>query len=71
MPMYLRTPSSVFATKIAGDFAVNVIRTVRKFRKNYQMRRDYKHLLEMPEHMLDDVGLTRSQVEAARRRITP
>ena len=37
--------------------------------RDYRRRQcDYEHLLELPDHLLEDAGLTRTQVAAAMRR---
>lgn len=39
-----------------------------RIRDGLRKRNAYRHLLSQPDHRLDDVGLTRSEVSAALRR---
>ena len=36
-------------------------------RSRFRRQRDYRRLLELPDYLLDDVGLTRAEISAARR----
>lgn len=40
---------------------------VRGMRHHYRCQRDYRYLQELPDYLLDDIGLTRSEVKATTR----
>jgi uncharacterized protein YjiS (DUF1127 family) len=41
---------------------------VRGIFEHHRRQRDYRRLLEMPDYLLEDIGLTRAQVIAAMQR---
>ncbi len=43
-------------------------RAVGKIKETLRRRRDYERLLELPDYLLDDVGLTREQIAEEMRR---
>lgn len=43
-------------------------RVVQRIRTHMRNRRDYRDLLEMPDYLLDDVGLTRDQILSETKR---
>ncbi|MEM8633263.1 MAG: DUF1127 domain-containing protein [Pseudomonadota bacterium] len=45
------------------------LRLWHAFLGRYRARRDYRNLLDMPDHMLRDVGLERFQVRAEMQRM--
>lgn len=48
-------------------FPLGLVRGIMEYLRH---QREYKRLLEMPDFMLDDIGLTRTQIiEAMRRRL--
>jgi uncharacterized protein YjiS (DUF1127 family) len=44
-------------------------RIARSVRQHLRYRRDYRYLQELPDYMLDDIGLTRGDVPSAARRL--
>ncbi len=44
-------------------------RIARLVRQHLRNRRDYRHLQELPDYMLDDIGLTRGDIRSAARRL--
>lgn len=46
---------------LLGEIASNL-------RDSRRRQRDYQHLLELPDYLLTDIGLTRQQLVEARRR---
>ena len=46
-----------------------VQRIARSVRQHLRNRRDYRHLQELPDYILDDIGLTRGDVRSAARRL--
>jgi uncharacterized protein YjiS (DUF1127 family) len=44
-------------------------RIARSVRQHLRNRRDYRHLQELPDYMLDDIGLTRGDIRSAARRL--
>ncbi len=60
------TDASAHVTARAVGMFQRIARSVRKHIRN---RRDYRHLQELPDYMLDDIGLTRGDVQRAARRL--
>ncbi len=44
-------------------------RIARSVRQHLRNRRDYRYLKELPDYMLDDIGLTRGDVRSAARHL--
>ena len=41
---------------------------VHRIREYFRCRRDYRYLLELPDHLLKDIGLDRMQIQDKMRR---
>jgi uncharacterized protein YjiS (DUF1127 family) len=44
-------------------------RIARSVRQHLRSRRDYRYLQELPDYMLDDIGLTRGDIRSAARHL--
>jgi len=44
------------------------VRFIGLFRDHFRARRQYRQMLEMPDYLFDDIGLSRWQIEAELRR---
>ena len=44
------------------DFVISAVQTLQRW---YRCRRDMRHLMELDDHLLRDVGLTREEVARA------
>jgi uncharacterized protein YjiS (DUF1127 family) len=60
---YPTPPRAAFATPVARILA----RLVQFLAKELRIRRDRRQLMNMSDHMLKDIGLTRSQIGYAVR----
>jgi len=40
-----------------------------RIRRALKLRRDYRHLENLPDYLLDDIGITRADLRAAHRRV--
>ncbi|WP_417408934.1 DUF1127 domain-containing protein [Hoeflea sp.] len=60
------TDASIRMTALAVGTIQRIARSVCQHLRN---RRDYRHLQELPDYMLDDIGLTRADVRSAARRL--
>lgn len=45
-----------------------IVHSVQQFRQAYRRHRDYRHLETLPDFLLEDIGLTRAEVNAAVKR---
>ncbi len=62
--------SSTDASRRVMTRTVGMIqRIARSVRQHFRNRRDYRYLQELPDYMLDDIGLTRGDVRSAARRL--
>ena len=63
----------VSGTDTSGRVAARLVSTIqriaRSVRQNLRSRRDYRHLQELPDYMLYDIGLTRGDVRSAARHL--
>ena len=64
-PMTLAPGRKLDAGSLGALCLLGLTRGIGDYRRR---QRDYEHLLELPDHLLADVGLTRPQVVAASRR---
>lgn len=56
-----------FWERLGSSFLALPSRVIEKIRVHVRNRRDYQSLLEMPDYLLDDVGLTRDEIRAERK----
>lgn len=60
-------------TEASGRVTARAVGTIQRIarlvRQSLRSRRDYRHLQELPDYMLDDTGLTRGDVQSAARRL--
>lgn len=65
------TPES--STDASGRVTARTVgmiqRIAQSVRQHLRNRRDYRYLQELPDYMLDDIGLTRGDVRSAARRL--
>ncbi|MEQ9490062.1 MAG: DUF1127 domain-containing protein [Alphaproteobacteria bacterium] len=55
------------AAQTFGTFAATAQTLIRSIRTYLQNRRDYRHVLDLPDYLLKDIGVTRAEVKAAIR----
>ena len=55
--------------RMTARAVVTIERIARSVRQHLRNRRDYRHLLELPDYMLDDIGLTRADIRSVARRL--
>ncbi len=60
-------------TDASGRVTARAVGTIqhiaRLVRQHLRNRRDYRYLQELPDYMLDDIGLTRGDIRSAARRL--
>ena len=49
-------------------FADSIARFAMQMRRDSQARRDRRHLMQLPDYLLRDIGISRVEVEAMTRR---
>lgn len=47
---------------------LSLLRLIGHLRDHFRARRQYREIMEMPDYLFEDIGLTRWQVEAELRR---
>lgn len=53
---------------LAARLAAGPARLVLRFRDHLRIRRDLRHLEELPDYLLEDVGLTREDLRKVARK---